>query len=337
MKQYAPVAIIIIFSIFAGIIALFIQKQTPIPEVVSGITNFEDCKRAGYPILNGEPRKCQLPDGRSFVEKVSDTPTPVEPSPNVKPTLTPTKQDLGNTLQKSNQIKVSNIAPGDSVFSPIFIKGEARGNWFFEATFPVKIVDSNGQVLGQWYAEALSDWMTDKFVRFEAILEFKKPTTAEGELILEKDNPSGLKEHDDALRFPIKFYQGELLTLKSYFNNSKKDPSNSCDKVFAVSRSVPKTQAVARAALGELLKGVMPSEKDAGFATQINRGVEINKLTIENGVAKVDFSEELDSNVAGSCRVLAIRAQIEETLKQFSTVSKVEITVNGKSEDILQP
>jgi len=41
--------------------------------------------------------------------------------------------------------------------------------------------------------------------------------------------------------------------------------------------------------------------------------------------------------VAGSCRVGAIRAQIEETLKQFPTVQNVIISVNGNTENILEP
>jgi len=45
----------------------------------------------------------------------------------------------------------------------------------------------------------------------------------------------------------------------------------------------------------------------------------------------------LQYQVGGSCRVSAIRAQIIETLKQFSTVKNVVISINGRTEDILQP
>jgi spore germination protein GerM len=60
-------------------------------------------------------------------------------------------------------------------------------------------------------------------------------------------------------------------------------------------------------------------------------------LTIEDGVAKVDFNEQLEYEVSGSCRVSAIRAQITETLKQFPTVKEVIISIDGRTEDILQP
>ncbi|MFH1582463.1 MAG: GerMN domain-containing protein, partial [bacterium] len=66
-------------------------------------------------------------------------------------------------------------------------------------------------------------------------------------------------------------------------------------------------------------------------------GVEINSLSIINGVARADFNEQLEYQAGGSCRVGAIRAQITETLKQFPTVNEVIISINGRIEDILQP
>lgn len=127
------------------------------------------------------------------------------------------------------------------------------------------------------------------------------------------------------------------VALKVFFNNDQLDPEFSCNKVFPVERVVPKTQAVARAALEELLKGPTEEEKSDGFFTSINSGVKIQKLTVENGAAKVDFDEQLEFQVGGSCRVSAIRAQIRETLKQFPTVQEVIISINGRTEDILQP
>jgi spore germination protein GerM len=74
-----------------------------------------------------------------------------------------------------------------------------------------------------------------------------------------------------------------------------------------------------------------------GYFSAINPGVVLNKLTIENGVAKADFNDLLNMNVAGSCRVAMIRAQITQTLKQFPTVKSVVISVNGATDTILQP
>ncbi len=125
--------------------------------------------------------------------------------------------------------------------------------------------------------------------------------------------------------------------IKVFFNNNKMDPEISCNKVFPVERTITKTAAVANAALEQLFNGPTEQEKTNGFFTSINSGVKIQKLTIENGVAKVDFNDQLEFQVGGSCRVSAIRAQITQTLKQFPTVHEVLISINGRTEDILQP
>jgi spore germination protein GerM len=129
----------------------------------------------------------------------------------------------------------------------------------------------------------------------------------------------------------------EALHIKVFFLNDLLDPQISCDKVFPVTRTIMKTKAVARATLEELLGGPTLAERMKGYRTSINEGVKIQKLTIQKGLARIDFNEILESKVAGSCRVRSIRAQIEHTLKQIPTVKKVVISINGRTEDILQP
>lgn len=130
----------------------------------------------------------------------------------------------------------------------------------------------------------------------------------------------------------------ETMTVKVFFGNSKLNPEIlDCQKNFSAERTIPKTLAVGRAALEQLLAGPTDKEKAEGYFTSINSGVVIQSLTIENGVAKVDFNEQLEYQVGGSCRVAAIASQIRETLKQFPTVNDVIISINGRTEDILQP
>ena len=52
--------------------------------------------------------------------------------------------------------------------------------------------------------------------------------------------------------------------------------------------------------------------------------------------AFANFNNELNK-AAGSCLVSAIRAQIENTLLQFEGINNVVISVEGKTEEILQP
>lgn len=132
--------------------------------------------------------------------------------------------------------------------------------------------------------------------------------------------------------------ENDNVIISVFFPNNLLDPDmNDCSKVFTTERSVIKTPAIARAALEELFKGPTELEKKSGYITTIPDGVKIQKLSIVDGVAKVDLSKELEYQVGGSCRIGLIIAQITQTLKQFSTVQNVIISIDGRTEDILQP
>jgi spore germination protein GerM len=219
------------------------------------------------------------------------------------------------------------------------IEGQARGSWYFEASFPIKLLDSSGKELAVTIAQAQSDWMTADFVPFKAVINLSVlPEINEGILVFQKDNPSGLPKNDKEVRVPVYFPDSkELTAVKIFFNNSNLDPEFSCNQVFPVERFVSKTQGIARVALESLFRGPTFKEISDSFYTSLNSGVKIQKLTIEDGIARVDFDGQLEFQMGGSCRVAAIRAQITETLKQFSTVKEVIISIDGRTEDILQP
>ncbi len=145
------------------------------------------------------------------------------------------------------------------------------------------------------------------------------------------------KGHIDVIGQKIILTDKNPLTIKAFFNNNMMDTEATCNKVFSVERVVPYTQAVARAALEELLKGPSKADKEGNYSTSLNTGIKIKSLEITNGIAKVDFSKEISKNLGGSCRVASIYAQITETLKQFPTIKSVLISVEGETEGILQP
>ena len=115
-------------------------------------------------------------------------------------------ENIGNELEKINLINLESPRPNEKISSPLTIKGQARGSWFFEASFPVFLVDWDGKIIAQAVASTKSDWMTTEFVPFEATLSFtadKNSYSNKGSLILKKDNPSGLSQNDDALEIPV--------------------------------------------------------------------------------------------------------------------------------------
>jgi hypothetical protein len=112
------------------------------------------------------------------------------------------------TSSISDLIRVEQPAAGDKVVSPLTIRGTARGSWFFEASFPVRLETDTGDVLAEVPARALGDWMTEDMVPFEVSLAFGTTTATSGKLILKNDNPSGQPERDRSLEIPIVFGEG---------------------------------------------------------------------------------------------------------------------------------
>jgi hypothetical protein len=241
-----------------------------------------------------------------------------------------------NAVPEEINVKVDSLKAGDTISTPLVVTGSAR-KWYFEGSFPIRLLDETGKELAGVPAEAQSDWMTTDWVPFKATLDFISPKDQNGTLVLTEDNPAGFNEFQK-LEIPVKIQKTETMTLKVFFGSETKNPgAEDCTKVFPVERTVAKTVAVAQAALTELFKGPTDTEKNQSYFTSINSGVEVQKITIKDGIAYADFNKILEYQVGGSCKVAAIASQIRETLKQFPTIKDVVISIDGRTEDILQP
>lgn len=106
-----------------------------------------------------------------------------------------------------DMLQLDEPLPGAEVSSPLTVSGRARGTWFFEGDFPVILTDWDGRIIATTPAHARGEWMTTDWVSFEAVVEFESDTSvsSRGALILQKDNPSGLPEYDDAREITIFF------------------------------------------------------------------------------------------------------------------------------------
>ena len=98
-----------------------------------------------------------------------------------------------------------------------------------------------------------------------------------------------------------------------------------------VLREIPRTLAVATAAMNALIAG--PNEREMGSSpamyTTVPDGTRLLGLTIANGVATVNLSKEFESG-GGSASVLGRLAQVVYTLTQFPTVKTVTFQLDGQ-------
>lgn len=102
------------------------------------------------------------------------------------------------------------------------------------------------------------------------------------------------------------------------------------ENALGVKRTLPGTEAVAKAALEALIAGPTDAEKATwpAISSAIPDGTRLLGVTIDDGIAKVDFSEEFESG-GGTFSVTSRLAQVVYTLEQFPTVDGVEFYIEG--------
>ncbi len=240
-------------------------------------------------------------------------------------------------------IRVSSPAEDELVASPLQVTGEARGNWYFEASFPMELLDANGNQIALGIGEAQGDWMTTDFVPFRGTLVFTTASTPTGTLVLHKDNPSGLAEFDDEVRIPVRLNTdtSEVREVSLYYYNESKDKDAqgniicSAQGLDPVSREIPLTISPVQDAVKLLLQGQLTlSEKNAGISTEFPlQDFTLQGASLVGGTLTLTFSDQMNKTSGGACRVSILRAQIEATAKQFEGVERVVI----KPDTILQP
>jgi len=125
----------------------------------------------------------------------------------VNPAKSPTVPSGPQTAESADgHVRVSFPGINEAISSPVTISGTVvAGGWFFEAVFPVKVLDGDGSVIGRDQAHAQGNWMTSAPVPFTATITFTKSKFATGTVLLEKDNPSGLPQNAGELRIPVRF------------------------------------------------------------------------------------------------------------------------------------
>ncbi len=229
----------------------------------------------------------------------------------------------------SGNIVVTSPLTNAVIGMPLVIRGRAR---VFESAFNYKLLDEDGSVLVEGNAMSGASDM-GVFGSFVVTTSYDAPSGTSGTLqVFDYSAKDGAMI--DLASVPVRFSSVVSMTVKTFWSQSFE--TTACAAVTPSERRIPKTLAVAHAALTELLGGTNTPESMQGLTSSIPDGVTIKSLTITDGVAMVEFSHALETG--GACRVAAIRAQIESTLKQFPTVTSVIISTEGNTpEESLQP
>lgn len=175
MKKILVFLALIVFT--ASAVFIFLNRSKTTSQVQ--VNSFEDCVKAGNPVMESYPERC-IHEGVTFTK------------------------DIGNEMEKQDLITIVTPRPNQTIESPLIITGTARGTWFFEASFPISLLDENDQEIAMGIATAQGEWMTEEFVPFTAEITYSTQSLA-GKLVLKKDNPSGLPENDDQLVIPVRF------------------------------------------------------------------------------------------------------------------------------------
>jgi spore germination protein GerM len=87
--------------------------------------------------------------------------------------------------------------------------------------------------------------------------------------------------------------------------------------------------------LETLMEGLTSSELNEGLLNLIPEKTELRRVWVEDGIAHVDFSEELKFNPFGSEGLRASLRQVIYTATEFNTVEKVQFLIGGSTQSYL--
>lgn len=242
--------------------------------------------------------------------------------------------------EQDNLIRITSPVSGETVASPLTVSGQARGNWFFEGSFPLQVLDANGQEIGVGYATAEGEWMTEEFVPFTGTIQFATSTTPTGKIVFHKDNPSDMRQYDDKREVLVRFSEVAAPTdtreVKLYFYNQNLDKDASgniiCSEqgLVATSRTIPLSNTPIQDAVRELLKGPTTAERAGLPGTEFPlSGLRLAGASLSSGVLTLTFSDPEAKTVGGSCRANILTSQITATAMQFGGVTEVKFSPAG--------
>jgi len=252
----------------------------------------------------------------------------------VEPSALIREQPAGMVCDDLNFICVDDSVQNSTLANPFTITGSGIA---FENTIHWRLLDGDGKLLeeGNTNADAPDVGQAGNFEIRNFILSV--PETATGTLeVFEYSAKDGTPTH--SVHIPVRVPQ-RAMNVHLYL--SPMEMGTNCSEVTQITETVAPTNLPVEATLRKLLRkdpNSVDQQAQPGYGTHIPKGTQLISLKVSGGTATAMFSSELENDGGGSCNAEAIRAEIEQTLKQFSSVHQVVISVEGKTpEESLQP
>lgn len=123
----------------------------------------------------------------------------------ITPVTVATPSPMPETVNQEGPT-ISSPSARSKIISPLTVTGIVPAGWMFEGIFPVKLLDSEDNIIAQASAKEVTSgsWQSGNPVEFTATLTFKS-STGSGTLVLSNDNPSGEPENDKEFEIPVAF------------------------------------------------------------------------------------------------------------------------------------
>lgn len=101
---------------------------------------------------------------------------------------------------------MSSPSVNSKVKSPLKVTGTVPAGWMFEGVFPIKLLDSEQNIIAQASAKetVAGSWQSGESINFSATLTFEN-ATGTGTLVLQNDNPSGDPVNSKTFEVPVNF------------------------------------------------------------------------------------------------------------------------------------
>lgn len=220
-----------------------------------------------------------------------------------------------------------------AVTSPVEISGRVR---VFEGFVLFRVRDSQNNIIADSSIETgvgAPEWGA-----YSINLTYPQPSTPSGFIeVYTQSAKDGSGQ--DLIRLPVQFADFKNLIVNLFYSNINEDPELlNCDVVFPVAREIPFSDNILGGVLGVLFNGLTETEIGQGFVNNLpQEGIQLLNMSLTTTTLTLDFNNVLGEGVSGVCRATAIRAQLTQTMSQFDIIDDVIISIEGETEDILQP